>query len=277
MRFASIGSGSQGNGTLIDNGGEGTLLLDCGFSAREARNRIAEKSLLPADLAGILVTHEHGDHNKGVATLANFLRLPVYCTWGTYQSALMGRLDEVLFHRIDADSVFSLAGLEIQSVAVPHDAREPCQFVFSSSRFRLGILTDVGSFNRAMVTAYQACDGLMLECNHDLRMLADGPYPAQLKRRVAGHFGHLNNQQAADFLRQVAHPQLQCLIATHISQKNNTRELAIDALQQAQADGNFAIQAASQSSGFDWITLQPRSNASMPLSSERQLALDLES
>src|SRR5690606_35157464 len=131
VRFASIGSGSQGNGTLIGNGGEGTVLLDCGFSAREARNRMAQKGLATADLAGILVTHEHGDHSKGVATLANSLRLPVYCTWGTYQSVLAGRLDEVLFHRIDADSVLHVAGMTVQAVAVPHDAREPCQFQFS--------------------------------------------------------------------------------------------------------------------------------------------------
>lgn len=275
MRFASIGSGSQGNGTLIDNGDQGVLLLDCGFSAREARNRLTEKALQPADLAAILVTHEHGDHAKGVAALANTLRIPVYCTWGTYQSALMGKLDETLFHRIEPDGVFCLAGLMIQAVSVPHDARQPCQFVFSSPQIRLGILSDAGSFTRAMVAAFQGCDGLLLECNHDLRMLADGPYPAQLKRRVAGNLGHFNNQQAADFLRRVAHPRLQCLIATHISQKNNTPALAIDALRQAQTGGSFAIHAASQDEGFDWIALRPRTDANTPPSRERQLALDL--
>lgn len=275
MRFASIGSGSRGNGTLIDNGGEGVLLLDCGFSAREARNRLAEKAVAAADLAGILVTHEHSDHSKGVAILANALRLPVYCTWGTYQSALAGRLDEALFYRIDADSVFLLAGLEIQAVPVPHDAREPCQFVFSSPVCRLGVLTDTGSFTRRMIAAFQGCDGLMLECNHDLRMLADGPYPAQLKRRVAGHYGHLNNQQAADFLQQVAHPRLQCLIATHISQKNNTRDLALEALAQVQVDSRCAIAAASQDSGFDWIALQPGLPIAPP-PQQRQMVLDLD-
>ncbi len=274
MRFASIGSGSQGNGTLIANGSEGTLLLDCGFSAREVRNRLAKKSVAAADLAGILVTHEHGDHSKGVATLANALRVPVFCTWGTYQSVLAGRLDEALFHRIDADSVFSLAGLSIQSVAVPHDAREPCQFVFSSKHCRLGILSDVGSFTRAMVTAYQGCDGLMLECNHDLRMLADGPYPAQLKRRVAGHYGHLNNEQAADFLRRVAHPQLHHLIATHISQKNNSPALALSVL--AQTSGAWTLQAASQNSGFDWITLGRRNVCTQESPGERQMTLALD-
>lgn len=277
MRFASIGSGSQGNGTLIGNGGEGTVLLDCGFSAREARNRMAQKGLAAADLAGILVTHEHGDHSKGVATLANSLRLPVYCTWGTYQSVLVGRLDEVLFHRIDADSVLHVAGMTVQAVAVPHDAREPCQFQFSVAGCRLGILTDVGSFSRKMVGVYQACDALMLECNHDLRMLADGPYPAQLKRRVAGHYGHLNNQQAADFLRQVVHPRLRHLIATHISQKNNTPELALSALAEVALHTQCKVSVATQGSGFDWIQLVPNALPIPTSLPERQLALDLES
>ena len=274
MRFASIGSGSQGNGTLIDNGSNGTILLDCGFSAREARNRLAAKACDPADIAGILVTHEHGDHAKGVATLANALRVPVYCTWGTFQSALAGRLDESLFLRIDADSDFSLAGIHVQAVAVPHDAAEPCQYVLTSGQSRLGILSDIGSFNRKLLAAYRDCDALMLECNHDLRMLAEGPYPAQLKRRVAGHYGHLSNEQAADFLRQIAHPRLQHLIATHISQKNNTPELALTALHQVGKRAAYRIGVANQSQGFDWIRLQPASPTFQGSPRELQLALD---
>lgn len=276
MRFASIGSGSQGNGTLIDNGGKGAILLDCGFSARETRNRLAMKSLDIANLAGILVTHEHGDHAKGVAVLANTHRLPVYCTWGTYQAALSGRLDDALFHRIDPVSVFELAGCRIEAVAVPHDAREPCQYVISAEQQRLGILSDVGSFTRDLIVAYQGCDALMLECNHDLHMLAQGPYPAQLKRRVAGHYGHLNNQQAAEFLRQVAHPKLQHLIATHISQKNNTPELALEALAQAEVDLSFSVQVATQGAGFDWIEMTPSIPRVQNSTAERQLILDLE-
>ena len=275
MRFASIGSGSQGNGTLIDNGSGGVLLLDCGFSAREARNRLAEKSLQPTDLAAILVTHEHGDHCRGVATLANALRLPVYCTWGTYQTALSGRLDDTLFHRIEADECFSLADITVQAVAVPHDAREPCQFVFSSMGNRLGVLSDVGSITHAMITAYQNCDALMLECNHDLHMLASGSYPAQLKRRVAGHYGHFENRQAAEFLSQVANHRLQYLVATHISQKNNTPQLALQML--GQTEGAWRISAATQESGFDWIQLQAGSDTHQKRSSNVQqlrLALD---
>lgn len=272
MRFASIGSGSQGNGTLIDNGSAGTILLDCGFSAREARARLDSKGISAADLAGILVTHEHGDHVKGVATLANALRVPVYATWGTYQAALSGRLDEALFQRIDADSQFTLAGLRVQAVPVPHDAREPCQFVLSGGAGQLGILSDCGSFTRQMLSHFRGCDALLLECNHDLRMLADGPYPAHLKRRVAGHYGHLSNEQAAEFLRRVAHPKLQYLVATHISQKNNTLTLALDALAGVELAPECSLLAACQGRGFDWLSL-PMTRPKAPQHHE-QMALD---
>ncbi len=277
MRVASIGSGSQGNGTLIHNGESGSILVDCGFSAKETRSRMAAKEFNPADLVGILVTHEHTDHVKGVATTANALRVPVYCTWGTYQASLVGRLDEALFHCIEPNGYFSCAELSVQAVAVPHDASDPCQYVLThSSGSRLGILSDIGSFTRVQILAYQGCHALMLECNHDLRMLAEGPYPAQLKRRVAGHYGHLSNAQAADFLRQVVHPDLGHLIATHVSQKNNTQELALGALAPVIAGSAVRVRAATQSCGFDWIEIQPRNLMMQTPDRERQLVLDLD-
>lgn len=270
MRFASIGSGSDGNGTLVSNGGEGSILLDCGFSAKDAVARMAGRGVAPADLAGILVTHEHTDHIKGVARLANLYRIPVFTTWGTFIGKLNGELDESLLNLIVPGEAFTLAGMQVDPVAVPHDAREPCQFVFSAAQMRLGILTDAGSITRQMVARYQQCDALMLECNHDLRMLAEGPYPASLKRRVAGAMGHLNNQQAADMLRQVGHDDMQHLIVTHISQKNNTPELAVQTLLASECCKPAVIQVAGQKSGLDWCTIQPRSITAMP--SDRQPA-----
>ncbi len=259
MRFASIGSGSDGNGTLVSNGGEGCILLDCGFSAKDAVARMAERGIAAADLAGILVTHEHTDHVKGVARLANLHRVPVFTTWGTFIGKLNGELDEALLNLIVPGEMFSLAGLQIDPVAVPHDAREPCQFVFATAQARLGILTDAGSITRQMVARYRDCDAFMLECNHDLRMLAEGPYPASLKRRVAGALGHLNNQQAADMLRQVGHDAMQHVIVTHISQKNNTPELAVQALLDSQGCRPDVIRVAEQKTGLEWCTIQPRS------------------
>lgn len=257
MRFASIGSGSEGNGTLVAHDDGGCVLLDCGFSGRETVARLRERGLTPDDLAGILVTHEHTDHVRGVARLANRWRLPVYCTWGTFAGKLNGDLDETLLQLINPGEPFTLAGMHIVPVAVPHDAREPCQFVFSTPQFRLGVLTDAGSISRQMVAHYQHCDALMLECNHDLQMLAEGPYPASLKRRVAGALGHLNNRQAAELLVQVGHAQMQHLIVSHISQTNNRPELAVQVLGEARPDLAGIIRVADQRNGLDWCALQP--------------------
>ena len=252
MRFTSIGSGSRGNGTLICHGGEGSILLDCGFSARDTLGRMAERGVGVSDLAGILVTHEHSDHIKGVA------RLAVYTTWGTYCGGLQGQLDEALLHCIEPDACFMLAGLSVQAVPVPHDAREPCQFVVSSADAKLGVLSDCGSITRTMLEHYRQCDALMLECNHDLRMLAEGPYPPQLKRRVAGAKGHLSNEQALEFLNQVGHTGLQHVVVTHISQKNNLPELALSALAGSRYCNPVSLKVAHQQTGLDWIALQSR-------------------
>ncbi|AUM14578.1 MBL fold metallo-hydrolase [Ketobacter alkanivorans] len=256
MRFASIGSGSEGNGTLIQADGQGAILVDCGFSAREALSRMAGYGLVAEDLAGILVTHEHTDHIKGVARLANRCRVPVYTTWGTWAAKLNGVLDDQLFRMITPHEHFQLAGLSIQPVAVPHDAREPCQFVFERQGTRLGVLSDAGSVTPHMIECYQNCDALMLECNHDLKMLADGPYPASLKRRVAGPLGHLNNQQSADMLSQLERSGMQHLVVTHISQKNNHPDLAVAALIESGACCEEIIRVATQNAGLDWISVQ---------------------
>lgn len=255
MRFASLGSGSEGNGTLISDD-QDTLLLDCGFSAREAIRRMAERNVAADDLSAILVTHEHSDHVKGVARLANKAGIPVYCTWGTWSAKLQGVLDDALLHVISPHRAFNIGNLTIQPVPVPHDAREPCQFVIESGcRKKLGILTDVGSITPYMIEMYQRCDALMLECNHDLVMLQEGPYPPSLKRRVAGHLGHLNNEQAADMLTRLDCTRLQHLVVTHISQKNNHPDLALSAIAQSRVCGSERIRVASQEAGFDWLTI----------------------
>jgi phosphoribosyl 1,2-cyclic phosphodiesterase len=255
VKFASIGSGSEGNGTLIKNGTQGAVLVDCGFSAKEAVSRMAALGVLAEDLAGILVTHVHTDHIKGVARLANSCRIPVYTTWGTWAAKLNGALDDELLRLITPHEMFEVANLKVQPVAVPHDAKEPCQFIFDDDKVRLGVLSDVGSVTPHMLEAYQGCDGLMLECNHDLQMLANGPYPLSLKRRVAGPLGHLNNQQSADMLSQLSLSGLQHLVVTHISQKNNHPDLAVEALLNTGGCQEDIIRVASQHCGLDWLVL----------------------
>lgn len=256
MEFASIGSGSEGNGTLIRNGSNGCLLLDCGFSAKEAISRMANMNIVADDLAAILVTHEHSDHIKGVARLANKARVPVYTTWGSWVEKLQGVLDDALLNLITPHQDFVVGGMSVQPVPVPHDANEPCQFLFNARGRKLGVLTDVGSVTPHMLAMYQDCDSLMLECNHDLKMLADGPYPPSLKRRVAGHLGHLNNQQAAEMLGQLNVGKLQNVVVTHISKKNNHPDLAVQALMQVEKCPENIIRIAQQKTGFNWLPVQ---------------------
>ena len=216
--------------------------------------------IVAEDLAAILVTHEHSDHIKGVARLANRCRIPVYTTWGTWAAKLNGVLDDELLRLITPHEEFEVAGLYVQPVAVPHDAREPCQFVVEYAGRRLGLLSDVGSITPHMLTSYTGCDALMLECNHDLAMLAEGPYPPSLKRRVSGPMGHLNNQQSADMLSQLEQSSLQHLVVAHISQKNNHPDLAVEALLGVGGCSEEIIRLATQNTGLDWLSVQTNVN-----------------
>ena len=254
MRFASLGSGSKGNATLVEAGGT-RVLIDCGFSCAEAEKRLARLSLSPADLDAILVTHEHADHISGVARLSRRHALPVWMTAGTEAAHKGG--EPAAWHCINSHRAFRIGNLEIEPFPVPHDAREPCQFVFSDGRRRLGLLTDVGSLTVHLLQALEGLDALILECNHDPGMLATGPYPDSLKQRVGGPFGHLSNQQAADIISKISTDRLQHLVAAHISEKNNRPQLALGCLAEAVGESRFGILAADQPSGMPWIDIDP--------------------
>lgn len=251
FRFASLGSGSRGNSTLLE-WGEGTLLIDCGFSVKEAQQRLERFEKTPQDLTAILVTHEHSDHIKGVAALARRYDLPVYMTPGTYHSRDLGELPDLRL--IEAYTPFELNGLRVNPVAVPHDAREPSQYVFEYAGLRLGILTDLGSITPHVEACYQDLDAMILEANHDPIMLASGSYPPSLKQRVGGQWGHLSNQQAAGFLQRLNCERLQHLVVAHISQQNNSLELAQATLAPVTAEVK-QVTYACQNQGFEWLSV----------------------
>jgi phosphoribosyl 1,2-cyclic phosphodiesterase len=251
MRFASLGSGSSGNGLIVESGPT-RLLLDCGFNLRDTVARLARLGLQPEELSGILVTHEHSDHIGGVARLARKYRLPVWMTYGTYRNA-ESRLENLPdLHFIDSDETFTHENLEITAYTVPHDAREPVQYVFSDGAARLGVLTDTGRPTPHIEAHLTGCHALVLECNHDRDMLWNGPYPPGLKKRVDGPFGHLANQTAADLLRQLDTHRLQHIIAAHLSEQNNQPALAQTALSEALGCAADWIGVAEQATGFAW-------------------------
>jgi phosphoribosyl 1,2-cyclic phosphodiesterase len=249
VRIASLGSGSRGNATLIQHGST-TVMVDCGFSVRETERRLAVLDLSAADIDAILVTHEHTDHCSGVERLSRRFDIPVYMTHGTLAS---GRCSEVAavghFH---SEHLFTVGSLQVMPVSVPHDAREPCQFVFSADNMKIGVLTDLGSITPLVLNYYADCQALLLECNHDRQMLAEGPYPASLKRRVGGDWGHLSNHQAAQLLASLEGELPAQLIIAHISDKNNSRRAVTSALLASGFDAEGLIWA-SQESGFEWL------------------------
>ena len=249
MRIASLGSGSQGNGTVIDDG-ETRLLIDAGFSLKEITSRLKRIDLTPADITAVLVTHEHADHAHGVGPLVRKFSLPLYLTHGTYRALRLGLFPSL--HLINPHRSFEIGGFEVDPVIVPHDAREPCQFVFRSGDDCLGVLTDLGHISSHVVDRFSCCHGLLLECNHDIDMLRNGPYPERLKRRVGGDLGHLNNHQAAGLLSHTDLSRLRLLVLSHLSERNNRPDLAQGAVAPVLAGWQGELVTAAQDTGFSW-------------------------
>jgi phosphoribosyl 1,2-cyclic phosphodiesterase len=253
VQFASLGSGSKGNATLV-RADDTLVMIDCGFSLRETIRRMARLQVEPRQLDAILVTHEHADHSSGVAALSRKFHIPVYLTHGTFSTGRCdGSYDQRLFNCEDS---FTIRSLSIKAVAVPHDAVEPCQYRLSWGEYTLGVLTDLGSITPHVIDNFRACHGLLLEFNHDLPMLLEGPYPPHLKQRVGGDWGHLNNLQAVELLRQIDCAALRHLVVAHISEKNNSRERAQSALLSV-LDSLDGVIFAEQAGGFDWLDLVP--------------------
>jgi phosphoribosyl 1,2-cyclic phosphodiesterase len=250
MRFASLGSGSRGNAMVIEAGGT-RLLVDCGFGPRQLAQRLARLGLAPEDLDAVLVTHEHSDHIGGVAAAVARYGLAAYMTHGTFSNSACETPPQLF----DSHTSFAIGDIEIHPFPVPHDAREPVQFAFSDGRHRLGLLTDAGHVTSHMLTMLRDCDALVLECNHDADMLARGSYPYPLKQRIAGRFGHLDNQAAASLLRQLEQARLQHVVCAHLSQENNTPALAKAALAEALGCAPDDVFCADQDKGYDWLGL----------------------
>lgn len=253
IRFASLGSGSAGNALLVECGAT-CLMLDCGFGLRETLARLQSLERIPPDLDGILVTHEHGDHVGGVFRVARKFGLPIWMTHGTWVGCR--ELDAGLDLRIiDSHRPFSVGDLEIQPFPVPHDAREPVQYVFAGGGKRLGVLTDIGEPTAHVCAMLSGCAGLVLEFNHDAEMLERSAYPRSLKQRIASRYGHLANAVAAALLADIDTSSLQKLVLAHLSEINNLPELAVAAAAGALGCASDWVGVATPDTGFDWLEL----------------------
>jgi len=251
MRFAWLASGSRGNAALVEADGR-CVMVDCGLGLKAAQARIEQLGKTPADIDAILVTHEHSDHIGGVARFAARHHIRVLATRGTARGfrVMPPRLDFISAHE-----PFEIGPFAIAPMPVPHDAREPCQFVFSDGAAKLAIITDLGRVTPHLVECLHGCDALALECNHDEDMLASGPYPESLKRRVGGQLGHLSNAQAAALVAALDTSRLKHMVALHLSDMNNTQALARAALADSMGCVPREIAVAGQGAGLDWRML----------------------
>jgi phosphoribosyl 1,2-cyclic phosphodiesterase len=212
-------------------------MIDNGFSIKETDKRMERLGVSGKDISAILVTHEHGDHVGGVARYARRYK----------------NIDSV--QCFNSHKSFELGDISIEPVLVPHDAREPTQFVFRSNNLKLGVMTDTGSITQHMVDVLMDCDALLLECNYDRDMLLNGAYPESLKRRVMGDWGHLDNQQAIGLLQRLNTDRLQHLVLAHVSEKNNSHELVLDSVSQAIECDRAWLNVIDQDEGLPWCTL----------------------
>ena len=251
MRFASLGSGSEGNALVVEVG-DTRVLIDCGFGVRDTVTRLCRLGIAPESISAILVTHEHADHIGGVAALATRYRIPVWLTFGTLEMTgdRFTRMDNV--YGFDSHDSFAIGMLEVRPFPVPHDAREPVQFVVGDGEHRLGVLTDIGVTTRYVEASLSGCNALVLECNHDLDMLAGGDYPWPLKQRIQSRLGHLHNEASAELLAALDTSRLTHIIAAHLSQQNNTPDKARAALARALSCTPDWIGIADQADGFAW-------------------------
>ena len=260
LRFASLASGSGGNCLVVEAGdaASGTrVLIDCGLNLTVTERRLRRLGLEPADIDGLLVTHEHGDHAHGAFGFAAAHNIVVYLTYGTMLALKAeGRVIEgVRMVFVNGRQSEALGGMQVIPFTVPHDAREPVQFVLSDGSCKLGVLTDIGAPTAHVATTLSGLDALVLECNYDRDMLWSGGYPTWLKQRIAGPFGHLDNEDSARLLGALDCSKLKHIIGAHLSQQNNKPELARAALARALNCGEAWIGLATQDEGFGWRSL----------------------
>jgi phosphoribosyl 1,2-cyclic phosphodiesterase len=233
MEITVLASGSKGNCTLV-RGGDGALLVDCGLAAREVLSRLSAAGCGDVAIQGILVTHEHVDHIRGVWALARKLKVPVYGTEGTLQDlprdSSRGHLPAL--HPVSFLSRFDLGEFLIEPFPTSHDAREPCGYFIGDGDSRFAFCTDTGILMPHLVRELSRCDAVLLESNHCPEMLATGPYPESLKRRIRSRRGHLSNTAAAACLREIG-GHIGAVILAHLSEVNNTPEKALASAREA--------------------------------------------
>ena len=229
MHFSLLGSGSKGNALYVE-AGKTAILIDAGFSGKEIARRLAQVGRDLAALDGLFITHEHGDHVHGAGVISRRCRLPVYANAGTFAG---GEKKLGTLHRrveFETGAVLEMQDLQVRSFRISHDTRDPVGYVISDGKVSLACCTDTGKVSHLISRRLSGCNGLVLEFNHDPLMLKTGPYPLFLQQRVRSSQGHLANGDAAAFLQTLLHDKLHHIVLAHLSETNNTPDLALESL-----------------------------------------------
>jgi len=249
-----LASGSRGNAIYVSDG-RTAILIDAGLSGIELQRRMAAKGLDPGSLDAILVSHEHADHIQGVGVLSRRFGLPVHISDTTREASkkVLGKLAAI--RPFCCGEPFFIGDLVVHPFSISHDAVDPAGFTIRCNGSKMGVATDLGIATSVVKTHLQACDILILEANHDDRMLIDGPYPWPLKQRIRGRSGHLSNEDAATLLSTLQHDRLAHVVLAHLSEENNTPDIARKAIETVLEGSRTELHVACQATGCRLLSL----------------------
>lgn len=245
MKVSVLGSGSKGNSIFITDD-EFCFIVDAGFSGREQDRRLSALNYTIKDIHAILITHDHSDHINGAGVIARHSGAPVYANLKMHKKLFRRLGKRVEFLDIECNNILNLNNFKINPFETPHDAIHSNGFIIEHNNSKLGIATDIGFPSKNVINSLRHCDTIILESNHDLHMLATGPYPKILQDRVRGNQGHLSNCQTAEILKAISHKNLKRIIFVHLSEENNKKELVLQSAQEALRDFNTEIIISSQ-------------------------------
>jgi len=269
LEVAALGSGSSGNSVLVRSAST-TLLIDCGFTLKETRARLATLGVSLDNIDGILISHEHGDHVKGAGPISRKHPVPVWVTHGTFNGARDNRFPHVRV--FNAHESFTIGDVHIDPFPTPHDAAESCQFVFESAGVRFANVTDLGACTPHVRAKLVGVDGLLVECNYDPDMLRNGPYPPMLQARIRSDWGHLGNDQAAELVAYLDHTKLQYILLGHLSEQNNTDEVAHQTVCKRLSRGHERVHVLAQHACSQWFRIDRKTSVAQTASRDLQPA-----
>ena len=254
LRICTLASGSKGNCVYVE-GGKTKVLIDAGLTLRETRLRLAEIGVKAEEITAVLITHEHADHIKGLGPLGRACHMPLYLTPKTRAAANPWLGKGLNIHEFEPGEAFEIDDLYFEPFSTSHDAVDSVGFAFHCGRHKAGLATDLGYASHLVIERLRGVNLLVLESNHDPKMLKDGPYPWHLKQRVSGKEGHLSNEDAGRLMEELIHDGLSQIILAHLSQINNLPEIAYDKARdmlESKSCGHIRLEVAGQNniSGF---------------------------